>query len=70
MRPNQQFYIIYVDVTLADLKGQSNEIFDLHFFHYSNLPGPLINGFKYLRFWLRFRESYSNVKLNKTDWHE
>ena len=24
------------------------------FLHYSNLPGPLTNGFKYFRFWLRF----------------
>ena len=30
-------------------------VFDLHFFHLSNLPGPLNNGLKYLRFWLRFR---------------
>ena len=25
-------------------------VFDLHFFHLSNLPGPLNNGLKYLRF--------------------
>ena len=37
------------------IKRQSNEIFDLHFFHYSNLSGPLTNGLKYFRFWLRFR---------------
>ena len=24
------------------------------FFHHSNQPGPLINGFKYFRFWSRF----------------
>ena len=29
------------------LKGQSNEIFDLQFFHNSNLPGPLTNELKY-----------------------
>ena len=31
------------------LKGQSNEIFDLHFFHNSNLPGPLTNRLKYFQ---------------------
>ena len=37
-------------------KGQSNEIF-YRFFHTSSLPdpGPLSNGLKYFRFWLRFR---------------
>ena len=39
----------------AHLKGQSNEIFDLHFFHHSNQFVPLINKFKYFRFLLRFR---------------
>ena len=34
----------------ASLRGQSNEIFDLQFFHHSNQPGPLINGFKYFCF--------------------
>ena len=39
------------------LKGQSNEIFDLHFFllHNLNQPGTLTNGLKYFRFWLIFR---------------
>ena len=32
------------------LKGQSNEIFDPHFFHHSNLPESLSNGLKC--FWL------------------
>ena len=37
------------------LKGQSNEIFDLHYFHFSNPSGPLTNGLKCFRFWLKFR---------------
>ena len=37
------------------LKGQSNKIFDPHFFHHSNLPGPLTNRLKYFRFWFCFR---------------
>ena len=36
------------------LKGQLNEIFYSHFFHYSDLPRPLTNGLKYFLFWLRF----------------
>ena len=28
----------------AVLKGQTNEIFNLQFFHNLNLPGPLTNG--------------------------
>ena len=37
------------------LKGQSNEIFDLQFFfHNSNKPVPLTNGFKYFWIWLSF----------------
>ena len=39
--------------TVCPKKGQSNEIFDLHFFHNSNLPGPLTNGLKYSQFCLR-----------------
>ena len=39
----------------AELKGQSIEIFYLHFYHYSNLPGPLTNELKYFWFWLGFR---------------
>ena len=38
---------------VLNLKGQSNESFDLNFFHYLNQPGPLTNGLKYLRFWFR-----------------
>ena len=37
------------------LKGQSNEILNLHFFHYSNLSGPLSDGLQYFKFWIRFR---------------
>ena len=37
------------------LKGQSNEIFDLQFFHNSNLPRPLTNGLTFFRVWLRIR---------------
>ena len=37
------------------LKGKSNEIFDLQFFHNLNLPVPLTNGLKYFWFVLRIR---------------
>ena len=30
--------------------GTEQRDFDLHFFHNSNLPGPLTNGLKYFRF--------------------
>ena len=40
------------DISISYLKGQSNMIFDL--FHNSNLPGPLGNSLRYLRFWIRF----------------
>ena len=33
--------------------GTEQRDFDLHFFHNSNLPGPLTNGLKYFRFWFR-----------------
>ena len=33
------------------------------FVHHSNLPGPLTNGFKYFRFWLRFRRVNYFVKI-------
>ena len=36
-------------------ENESNEIFDIQFFHNSNLPGPLTNQLKYFRFWLIFR---------------
>ena len=49
------------------LKGQSNEIFDLHFFHYSNLPGPLTNGFKVFLILVKISRSYSNFRFKITD---
>ena len=39
----------------GSLKGHSNEIFDLQFFHHSNQPGSLTNGLNYFRFWFGFR---------------
>ena len=42
--------------------SQSNDIFRLPFFHHSNLPGPLINRFKKIRFCLIF---YSNFRFEK-----
>ena len=45
------------DLSRSCLKGQSNEIFDM-FFHNSSLSGPLSNGLKYFRFWLRFLELF------------
>ena len=41
-----------IQLILFKLKKQSNEIFDLKFFHHLNQPGPLTNG---LKFWLSFR---------------
>ena len=38
------------------IKGNSNEIINYFFSLHSNLPGPLTNGLKYFRFWLRLRE--------------
>ena len=34
----------------GSLTGQSNEIFDLHFLHYSIMPGPLTNGLNHVWF--------------------
>ena len=43
-------------MVLYNLKGQSNEIFVLHFIPYSNLPGPLTKQWvKIFLFWLRIR---------------
>ena len=47
------------------LKGQSNQIFDLHFFPYSKLLGPLTNGKKYFLFWFRFRGNIWILGLKK-----
>ena len=41
------------DFSGSYLKGHSNKIFDLQFLSFE--PGPLVNGLKYFRFWLRFR---------------
>ena len=49
------------------LKGQSNKLFNLHFFPYFNMHGPLNNGLKYFRFWLRFRRIIKTLGLKKTD---
>ena len=51
-------FVILLQCTGTYLKGQSNEIFHPHFFQHSNLTGPLTNGFKYFRFWLRFRRIF------------
>jgi hypothetical protein len=40
---------------LGDLKRQSHEIFDLHFFHKSMAPRALINTLKYFQILFRFR---------------
>ena len=48
----------YLEISeICILKGQSNEIFDLHFFHYLILPGALTNGLSYFRFRFRFRRA-------------
>ena len=39
----------------CSLKGRSNKIFDLQFFHHSNQPWLLTNGLKYFWLWLRIR---------------
>ena len=45
------FVLLYMCYKLLFLKGQSNDIFDLHFFQHSNRPGSVTNGLKYFRFW-------------------
>ena len=52
-------------VLLKPLKGQSNEIFDLQFFHNSNLSGALANGLKYFWFWFRFCGVIRSLGLKK-----
>ena len=68
----------YQQIALSDIKaigyliGQSNEIFDLHFFHYLNLPGPLTNRLKYFDFGkilVKISQWYSKFKFKKlTRW--
>ena len=48
-------WTFFIYITERTLKRQSNKIFYLQFFHHLNLPGPLTNGLKYFRFWLRIR---------------
>ena len=48
------------------LTGQSHEIFDLHFLHYSILPGPLTNGWvKTFSILFKISQSYWNFRLKK-----
>ena len=54
LRSNLWSLLTHLSREIVSLKGQSNKLFDPHFFHPSNLPGPLTNGLKYFRFWLRF----------------
>ena len=57
--------ILKIDCELfSPLKGQSMEIFDLYFFQYSNLFGPLTNRLTYFIFWLRLH-SYSSFGFKK-----
>ena len=46
--------ILYILVQISPLKGQSNEIFDLQFFHPLHPLRSLTSGKKYFRFWSRF----------------
>ena len=55
---------------IESLKGQSNDIFYLHFFHYSNLPGLLttVTSDQWVKIFLilvKISWSYSNFRLNK-----
>ena len=45
----------FVELGINSFKGTVQRDFELHFFHHSNQPGLLINGFKYFQFFLRFR---------------
>ena len=55
----QNYYFKYLQVLHKEnkcfLKGTVQQEFHPSFFQYSYLPGPLTNGLKYFRFWLRFR---------------
>ena len=51
------------------IRRHCNEIFDLKFFHCSNLPGPLTNGSQKFRFWLGFWRVIQILSLKKlTPW--
>ena len=58
---------------MYSLKGVCHEIFNLHFFHNSNLSGPLINRLKYFRVRYQFRRDIrSQSSENSTSqcaWH-
>ena len=45
----------FVELGINYFKGTVQRDFELYFFHHSNQPGLLINGFKYFQFLLRFR---------------
>ena len=56
-------------VNFSFLKGQSNQIFDLHFFPYSKLLGPLTNGKKYLSILVQISRKHLNFGFKKmTHW--
>ena len=59
------YYSSFKIPAIIFVKGHSNEIFGLHFFHYSNLHGPLTNRLKYFKVWLRFRGVIKILGLNK-----
>ena len=48
-------------------EAYSNEIFDLQFFHHSNQPGPLTNGLKYFRLFVKISLHYSNCSVKITN---
>ena len=45
---------MFFSFRLSMFKGTVKRDFGSPFFHYLNLPGPLTNGLKYIRFCLRF----------------
>ena len=53
----------------GQLKGQCHEIFDLHFFHDSNPPRPLINRLNYFRILFRFRRDLRIFKKLRSVHH-
>ena len=55
LRPAQGPDCFLIKLLLSPLKGVCHEIFDLHFFHYSNPSRPLINRLNYFQIRFRFR---------------
>ena len=49
----------------SNIKGTVQQDFRTSFFHNSNLPGPLTNGLKYFRFWLRI---HSVIQIVQSPW--